>query len=100
VVPNVNDHFTHKLGFTVRNLRWVRHFLFEADKYSRAQLSFELFEMLQHQKDRVWHDTAILDKSWFCFTTGHEGIWLPEETEAPERERITFQSGKIMVTIA
>jgi hypothetical protein len=49
----VYDHITHKPGFTVRYICWVPHLLSEADKYIRAQLSFELFEMLQHQKDRV-----------------------------------------------
>jgi hypothetical protein len=49
----VYNHFMHKLGFTVRYLRWVSHFLSQADKQTRAQLSFELFEMLQHQKNRV-----------------------------------------------
>jgi hypothetical protein len=76
------------------------HLRSEADKHTRAQLSFELFEMLQHQKNRVWYDIVILDESWFHFTTDHELIWLPEGTEAPERERINAQSRKIMVTIA
>jgi hypothetical protein len=55
--------------------------------------------MLQHQKDRAWHDIVTLDDSWFYFTTDHERIWHPEGTEAPERERITVQSRKMMVTI-
>jgi hypothetical protein len=49
----VYDHLTHKLGSTVRYLCWVQHLLSEADKHIRAQLSFELFEMLQHQKGRA-----------------------------------------------
>jgi hypothetical protein len=48
----VYDHLTHKLGFTVRYLRWVPHILSKADKHTRPQLSFELFEMPQHQKTR------------------------------------------------
>jgi hypothetical protein len=55
--------------------------------------------MLQHQKDCAWHDIATLDEPWFYFTIGHERIWLPEGTEAPERERITVQSRKMMVRI-
>jgi hypothetical protein len=42
----VDDHLTHKLGFVVRHLRRVPHLLSEADKHTRAKLSFELFEML------------------------------------------------------
>jgi hypothetical protein len=57
------DHLTHKLEFIVRYLRWVPHLLSEADEHTRAQLSFELFEMLQHQKDRVRYDVVTLDES-------------------------------------
>jgi hypothetical protein len=57
------DHLTHNLGFTIRYLRWVPHLLSEAGKHSRAQVLFELFEMLQHQKDRAWHDIVTLDES-------------------------------------
>jgi hypothetical protein len=55
--------------------------------------------MLQHQRDRAWHDIITFGESWFYFTPGHERIWLPEGTKAPERERITVQSRKMMVTI-
>jgi hypothetical protein len=73
--------------------------LSEADKHTSARLSFKLFEMLQHQKDRVWHNTVTLDESWFYFTTDHERVWLPEGTQALERERGTIQLRKTMVTI-
>jgi hypothetical protein len=55
--------------------------------------------MLQHQKDRARYDIVTLNESWFYFMTGYERVWLPEGTEAPEREWITIQSRKIMVTI-
>jgi hypothetical protein len=55
--------------------------------------------MLQHQKDRAWYDFVTLDESWFLLTADHERIWLPEGTKALERECITFQSRKMMVTI-
>jgi hypothetical protein len=96
----VYDHLRHRVGFTVQYSRWVPHLLSEADKHTRAQLSFELFEMIEHQKDRVWHGIITRDESWFYFTTDHERIWLPEGTEAPERERITVQSRKTMAAIA
>jgi hypothetical protein len=70
----VYDCQTHKLGFTIRYLRWVPHLLSEADKHTRAKLSFKFLEMLQHQKDRVWHHNVVLDESWFCFATGHKWI--------------------------
>jgi hypothetical protein len=68
----VYDHLTHKLGFTVRYLHWVPHLLSEVDKHTRAQLLFELFEMLQHQKDRACPDIVTLDESWLYFTTYQE----------------------------
>jgi hypothetical protein len=49
----VYEDVTRKLRFTVRYLRWVPHLLSEANMHTRAQLSFELFEMPQHQKDRA-----------------------------------------------
>jgi hypothetical protein len=55
--------------------------------------------MLHHQKDRAWHDIVTLNECWFYFTTDHEWIWLPEGTEDPERERVTVQSRKMMMTI-
>jgi hypothetical protein len=45
--------------------------------------------MLQHQKDRGWYDIVTCDEPWSYFTTDHERVWLPEGTEALERERIT-----------
>jgi hypothetical protein len=95
----VYDHLKHKLWFTVRYLSWIPHFLSEVDRPARPKLSFELFEMLQHQKYRAWYNIVTLDESWFYFTIDHERIWLREGTEAPERERITVQSRKIMVII-
>jgi hypothetical protein len=55
--------------------------------------------MLPHQKDKAWHDIITLDESWFYFATFYEWVWLPEGTEAPERERINVQSRKVMMTI-
>jgi histone-lysine N-methyltransferase SETMAR len=55
--------------------------------------------MLRQQANRAWHDIVTFDESWFYFTTDHERIWLPDGTEAPEREWITVQSRKIKVTI-
>jgi hypothetical protein len=55
--------------------------------------------MLRHQKDRAWHDIVTFNESWLYFTTDHERIWLPERIGAAERERMTVQSRKIMVTI-
>jgi hypothetical protein len=56
----IYDHPTHKLRFIVRYLRCVPHLLSEADKHTRAQLLFELFAMLQHQKDGARHDIVTL----------------------------------------
>jgi hypothetical protein len=55
--------------------------------------------MFQHQKDRTWHDIVTLNESWLHVRTGYERIWLPDGIESPERERITVQSRRIMVTI-
>jgi hypothetical protein len=44
--------------------------------------------MLEHQKDKMWHDIVTLNESWFYFTTDYERIWPPEGTEALGRDRI------------
>jgi hypothetical protein len=46
------------------------------------------------RKDRAWHGIVILDESWFCFAIDNERIWLPEETEAPERTGSPFSREK------
>jgi hypothetical protein len=48
-----------------------------ADKHVRAQLSFQLLELLKFQMRRSWHNIVTLDESWFYFNTDYEGIWLP-----------------------
>jgi DNA-binding transcriptional ArsR family regulator len=90
----VYNHLMHKLGFTVQYLCWVPHLVSEPDKHTRVQLLFELFAMLQHQKDREGYDIVTLNESRSYFMIVHERICLPEGTEAPERERITIQSRK------
>jgi hypothetical protein len=55
--------------------------------------------MLQHQKDREWHDIVTLNEFWFYFTTDQERMWLPEGTEAPEKKQVIVQSRRMMVTI-
>jgi hypothetical protein len=55
--------------------------------------------MVQHHKDRAWHDVVTLGESWFDFTTDHELIWLAEGIEATGRERIAVHSRKMMMPI-
>jgi hypothetical protein len=73
-LSTVCDYFAHKLGFTIRYLHWVPHLLSEVDKHTRAQLSFELFEIVQHQKDRTRHEIVTSDEFWFHFTTDYKRI--------------------------
>jgi hypothetical protein len=42
---------------------------------------------------------VTLDESWFYLNTDYELIWLHPDGEIPERERLTIQSGKVMLTI-
>jgi hypothetical protein len=54
----VSDQLTHMLGFAVHYFCEVPHRLWEANKHTQAQLSFELFEMRHHQKNRAQHDNV------------------------------------------
>jgi hypothetical protein len=55
--------------------------------------------MIEVQHDRVWHDIVTRDESWFCLSTDHKFIWLPQSEKVPESERCTIQSKKFMLTI-
>jgi hypothetical protein len=65
----------------------------------RAQLSFQLSELLESEMRRTRHDIVRPDESWFYFNTDHEDIWLPQGIAPPEMERLTIQSKNVMVTI-
>jgi hypothetical protein len=95
----VYAHLTQKLGYTVRHLRWVPHKLSDENMRVRMEVSHQLSEMLEDQKRRSWEDIVTLDESWFYFSTDYEFIWIPLGTEPPERERLTIQSKKLMITI-
>jgi histone-lysine N-methyltransferase SETMAR len=56
--------------------------------------------MLREQQTRAWHDIVTLDESWFYYITAHELIWLPPTGKGPDREHITIESKKVMLTIA
>jgi hypothetical protein len=54
LVPStVYYHLNGKLGYTIRQLRWVTHILSVADKHVRTQLSFQLLELLESQMCRL-----------------------------------------------
>jgi hypothetical protein len=90
---------THKLGFTVRHLRWVPHTLSAIDKQKREFSSGVLRGLLEVQRSRSWHDIVTLDEAWFYFKTDYETIWLPPGVAPPQRERHTIASKKMMITI-
>jgi hypothetical protein len=48
--PTVHRRLTQSLGFRVRHLRWVPHFLSRCQKLDRVRLSQQLFLMLELQE--------------------------------------------------
>jgi hypothetical protein len=54
--------------------------------------------MMVVQHDRAWGDTVTLDEPWFCLTTRHEFIWLPQREKVPERGGHTIQSKRFTST--
>jgi hypothetical protein len=95
----VYRRLSEKLGLTARHLRWVPHRLSEAQKARRVQCSQSLLTRLRDQQTRAWHDIVTLDESWFYYITGHELIRLPPDGKVRDREPVTIQSKKVMLTI-
>jgi hypothetical protein len=46
-----------------------------------------------------WHDIVTLDESWVCLDTEHELMCVPPGETAPDRERQTTQSPRLMLTM-
>jgi hypothetical protein len=92
-------HLTKRLGFTVRHLRWVPHCLSAKDKQIRADVSRELLALLQRHERTSWRNIVTLDESWFYLETDYEQVWIPQDAEPPERQRLTIQSKKLMITV-
>jgi predicted cupin superfamily sugar epimerase len=77
----------------------VPHILSEAQNAIWVQCSQSLLTILREKQARAWHDIVTLDESWFYYITDHEPIWLPPDGKVPDRERITMESKKAMLTI-
>ena len=95
----VHRHLTHSLGFRVRHLRWVPHFLTAEQKQMRVTMSRELLRVLSVQRARQWHDIVTLDESWIYLSNEHDLMWMAPGETVPDRERQTIQSPKLMLTV-
>jgi hypothetical protein len=55
--------------------------------------------VLRTQHGTHWHEIITVDESWLHLNTDHGSPELPPDKKFPERERHTFQSGKLMLMI-
>jgi hypothetical protein len=82
----VHRHLTQSLRFTVRNLRWVPHFLTAEQKQIRVQMAIELLQVLSVQRTRQWHDIVTLDESWIYLFSEHDLMWTAPGEIVVDRE--------------
>jgi hypothetical protein len=80
----VHRRLMRSLGFRVRHLRWVPHFLSRCQKLDRVRLSRQLLLILERQERRSWHDIVTLGESRFHLHTDHELIWAQPDAEIPK----------------
>lgn len=95
----VYRHLTQDLGYKFRNVRWIPHFLDEAQKQQRVIQSKALLNLLhQHDRDK-WRFIFTGDESWFYYDNQTQKIWMPENDPRPEVERPNIMTKKIMVCL-
>jgi histone-lysine N-methyltransferase SETMAR len=46
--------------------------------------------MLEVQRDRVWHDIATLEDSWFNLSTDYEFVWRARDEKFPKENDTSF----------
>jgi hypothetical protein len=99
VRPHQHRHLTQSLHFTVRQLRYVPHFLTAEQKHIRVQMAIEPLQVLSVQSTRKWHGIVTLDESWIYLFGEHDLIWTAPGEIVVDRERHTVQSPKFMLTV-
>jgi hypothetical protein len=59
-----------------------------------------VLETIAEARDESWRDFHTGDESWFCHSTDHEQIWLPQGEMAPTRARRIISTPKVMIIIS
>jgi transposase len=76
------------------NLRWVTHFLGDAQRAKRVLFSIDLLRVLQENKKTDFANIMTDDEPWFYFEYPHQSVWVSSRDEVPERikQRIDTKS--------
>jgi hypothetical protein len=92
-------HLMQSPPFTVQHLRWVPHFLTAEQKHIRVQMAIEPLQVLSVQSTSQWHDIVTLDESCIYLFSEHDLMWTAPGEIVVDRERLTVQSPKFMLTV-
>ena len=88
-----------ELGYVLKHLKWIPHFLNPSQKVSRVQLSQSLLKVLQEASQSNYQFFMTGDESWFYLTTNHETQWLPLSEKPSKKIKTTIGVKKYMLTI-
>ena len=90
---------TNELHFVSSHLKWVSHFLNEAQKITRVKLYKSLLSTIEKVKHQSFYLFFTGDESWIYLSTDHTIQWLHEGDEPSTREKKMIGSKKIMLTV-
>jgi hypothetical protein len=81
------------------NLRYIPHSLEDDQKRSRVELSEELLEILQQDRQNNFEHILTGDESWFFLQYFHHSCWSANPEEVPEIPRQEIHSEKWLISI-
>ena len=90
---------TQDLGYVLKHLKWIPHFLNPSQKVSRIELSKRLLQVLQEARETDYNFFITGDESWFYLSTDAETQWLLPEEKPSKRIKKTIDSEKYMLSI-
>jgi hypothetical protein len=65
-------HLVNRMGYKVKQCKWVPHSLSEAHKAARVTTSRSLLALLQSIRHKGWQYIVTLDEVWFYFSNQHD----------------------------
>jgi histone-lysine N-methyltransferase SETMAR len=81
------------------NLRWVPHFLDDAQKAERVSLSTDILKILKENQKTRSINIITGDESWFYFEYPHQSVWAPSRDELPERIKQKIGTEKCLISV-
>ena len=95
----VYRYFTRELHLVYKHTKWIPHNLDSDLKKRRANISSELFEVLQKSQHTGYRNIITGDQSWFLYRYPPHGAWVLHDEKAPVFANDHFQAEKMMITV-